>query len=123
MAVAEESDHILVARRDSRRRVVCQRHQLRRVVVAHHLIRKMHSIRNALAVEWLHYDRTDPALSDAASKLAAAIRQKHVPVRNHDGFEPGDVVAEVGPQIAPQRLRVRKHAVLAALSGTPTVGS
>lgn len=64
-----------------------------------------HRSKDALAVEFVHYDPTNPE----HDKAVALLKQKLVPALNVGRWKPMDVVAKVGQAIAPRRFTMHTH--------------
>lgn len=58
-----------------------------------------HRSKDALAVEFVHYDPDDPDQADAYAKGVMLIKQKHIPVANLELFKPSEVAPQVEEQI------------------------
>jgi hypothetical protein len=60
------------------------------------------------AVTFIRVDETSPEELDRVQKLNVLIREKHIPIANHDLYKPSEVVDQVSARIG-RRLSVNQH--------------
>ena len=68
-----------------------------------------HRSKEALAVEFVHYDPDDPEQMEMYEKVAAFVKEKHVPVVHPGKFKPSGVVDRVAPALSPKKFNVTTH--------------
>ncbi len=68
-----------------------------------------HRSKDALAVEFIHYDPNDPQQQEMLEKVSVFIKEKHVTVVHPGKLKPSRVVEKVASQIAPKVFRMHEH--------------